>query len=155
MIMEVYAIFPPSRSVEGMLEEPVAIYSDFNKAELQASRLSMKDGMTYLITKYHIKEEVDAPVVKQVFVVGLIEVEDDSSTKNFTIRLLSCKEWKGEEHSFSKDRSSNGINRFHYQYIIDVREDDTIDKIKDRIKDIATADAKNLMMKERVFSSII
>ena len=141
--MEVYAIFPPSRSVEGTLEEPIAVFSDFNKAELQVSRLSMKDGLVYLIAKYHVKEEVDAPIVKRISVAGFIEIGDDGSAKDFSIRLLSCKKWEGETKLFYKDSSSNGIDRFQYQYAIDVKEDDTIDKIKDIVKARAIEDAEN------------
>lgn len=151
MSMEVYAIFPPSRNVEGMLEEPIAFFADFYKAELQASRLSMKDGQRYLIAKYTVKEEVDAPLVKRVTVSGTLVVDEGGNTKNFAMRLLSCKEYDGENEMFEVDTigSNNYLNHtfFRYRYTIDVGENDTLDTIKAAAQARAEADSRNLARK--------
>lgn len=147
MNMEVYAIFPPSKTVEGFLGEPIAIFADFNKAELQASRLSMKDGQCYLIAKYTVKEEVDAPVVKRISVTGTLVVDEEGSTKNFTMRLLSCKEYDGEKEWFEPDAlgSNNNLKHsfFKYRYTIDVGDNDTLDAIKAVVQAKAETDSHN------------
>lgn len=141
--METFAVFRTPKNVEGILEEPVAIFIDEHLADIHATRLSLSTGEAYMIGKYTITEQPTPLTVIKATLCGHASFSNNgSSVDDFTVR--SCRAYKdgdgeyvdgGPKVDTSEDSETPTTVTFYWMAIEDVKEDDTFDTITARVKD--------------------